>query len=427
MRRKLSSIEHMIDGNIVYFIRLEGAFSSENLHSALERVQHKHPALRVLIREEKDGLYYEADCAPAIPLRIVPRGGEEDFRCECEVELKTRFDWDQPQLRVVWLQSELEQELLLTTSHRICDGMSMLTIVREVLRSLHSREELMPYAPITTKDIIGDYEPPHPLTRKLQTGLVNTLFRLIPSTWRDGMNREIYLEWSADRKLTEALRQRCKSEDVSVHAALTAALDRALLAVLGKKKQPAWIESPMDARRGRLAALKSDMVFFGGGSFKIRTGQAVEANFWTQARAIHEQIRALIEQELLEIPGRYHFHEMLRPLSGAKIHTMVRLADAMKINGSWNRFALSNLGNVILTDADAPFRLKDLRIYVHSFNIRLLGLVSYMLHGEMRFSYLGDEKCMNLSQAEALKRELTAILQANVTECGDIEVENASG
>jgi hypothetical protein len=419
MRRKLSSIEHMIEGNIVYFVRLEGIFSVDQLRSALVRVQHKHPALRMLIRQDMDGLWYETDCAPAIPLRIVPRVSRDDFRRECDAELSVPFPWGQPQLRAVWLQSELEQDLLLTTSHRICDGMSMLTIVREVLRSLHTDEELIPYVPITTKNIIGDYRPPHPLKRRLQTGLLNGLLRLVPPARVSAANREICLEWSADRKLSEALRQRCKSEGVSVHAALTVALDRAMLMVLGRKKLPAWIESPMDARRGRFAALRSDMVFFGGGSFKIRTGQAADLDFWTRVRAIHAEVRTLIEQEMLDIPGRYHFHEMLRPLSSAQIRTMVGLADMLRINGSWNRFALSNLGNVVVTGSDAPFRLMDLRLYVHSFNIRLLGLVSYMLDGEMRFYYVGDEKCMSRSQAEALQREFVAILQAHTVEPND--------
>lgn len=423
MRRKLSSIEHMIDGNIVYFVRLEGTFSIDQLRSALARVQRKHPALRTLIRQETDGLWYEIDCAPSIQVRIIPRVDRDDFRRECDAELAVPFPWDRPQLRVVWLQSELEQDLLLTTSHRICDGMSMLTIVREVLRSLYTDEELAPYAPITTKDIIGDYQPSHPLKRRLQTALLNGLLRLVPATRSSAPNREICLEWSADRKLSEALRQRCKSEGVSVHAALTVALDRALLMVLGRKKLPAWIESPMDARRGRLAALRSDMVFFGGGSFKIRTGQGTDLDFWTRARAIHDNIRVLVEQEMLDIPGRYHFHEMLRPLSSAQIRTMVRLGDMLRINGSWNRLALSNLGNVVVIGADAPFRLTDLRLYVHSFNIRLLGLVCYMLNGEMRFYYVGDEKCMTRSRAEALQREFVALLQVHATDPNDRAAE----
>jgi len=411
MRRKLSAIEHMIDGNIVYFVRLEGRVDPERLRLALGRVQRKHPALRALIRKERDGLYYEEDCAPEVPLRVLRRVEEDNFRRESQLELTTVFPYDQPQLRAVMLQSERESDLLLVTSHRICDGMSMLTIVREVLRALHKDEDLIPYAPITTRDMIGDYQPPQPWKRKLTASLVNGFTRLIPHSRRAPENKEHCLEWAADRALSDTLKQRCKAEGISIHAALVVALDRALFTVLGKKKTPALIESPMDARRGRLAALKSDMLFFGGGSLVIPTGQARELDFWARAREIREQIRKDIEKEMLNIPGRYHFFEMLRPLPSAQMQAIVQMGDALKINGSWNRFALSNLGNVVVSDSEAPFRIKDLRLYVHSFNIRLLGLVAYALNGEMRFYFVSDEKCLSLKQAEGLKREFMALLR----------------
>src|SRR5258708_30942356 len=248
MRRRLSYLEHIDEGNIVSFVRLDGSFSLEQLRSALLRVQRKHPALQVLLREEADGLYYEADSAPEIPLRIVPRVTEDDYRRECQTELTTAFAYDKPQLRAVWLQSEVESDLLLTTSHRICDGMSMLTIVREVLRSLHTGEELIPYEAITERDIIGGYQPPQPWKRKLAVRLMNGVLRLIPSSRRAPENNEHYLEWKADVALLNALKQRCKAEGVSVHAALVVVLDRALFAVFGEKKLPKWIENPVDIR-----------------------------------------------------------------------------------------------------------------------------------------------------------------------------------
>ena len=76
-----------------------------------------------------------------------------------------------------------------------------------------------------------------------------------------------------------------------------------------------------------------------------------------------------------------------------------------------NRFPLSNLGNVVVSDSDGPFRLKDLRLYVHSFKSRVTGLITYTLNGEMRFYCISNEKCMSRSRLDALKRELTALLQ----------------
>jgi hypothetical protein len=410
MRWKLSHIEQIVEVNIVCFVRLEGSFHVDQLRSALSRVQGKHPALRALIREEPDGLYYEADTAPEIPLRVVPRVTEDDYRRECRTEMTTGFAYDKPQLRAVWLQSEFDSDLLLTTTHRMCDGMSVFIIVREVLRSLHNDEELIPYEPITVRDIVGDYQPPQLWKLKLAAGLMNGLLRLIPASRWAPENNEHHVEWRADLALSNALKQRSKAVGVSVHAVLVVALERALFAVFGKRA-PKSIINPFDLRRGRFAALKSDMVFFGGGDFKIRAEQRPELDFWARARRIHEEMRSEVEREILDIPSRFHFLEILRPLSGGQIQSMMRLGDALTFNGSWNRFGLSNLGNVVVSGSDAPFRVKDLRLYVHSFDIRMLGLIPYTVNGEMRFYWVSDEKCMTRSQVDMLNREFVALLQ----------------
>jgi hypothetical protein len=105
---------------------------------------------------------------------------------------------------------------------------------------------------------------------------------------------------------------------------------------------------------------------------------------------------------------------MLRPVTRPQVQSIVRLGDALKLNGSWNRFALSNLGNVAIGDGDAPFRIRDLRLYMHSLTFRVLCLVIYSLNGEMRFYCVSDEKCMNFGQMDTLRREFMAVLQKHV-------------
>ncbi len=68
-------------------------------------------------------------------------------------------------------------------------------------------------------------------------------------------------------------------------------------------------------------------------------------------------------------------------MTSGQVQSIVRLGDALKFNGSWNRFALSNLGTVVVSDSDAPFRVKDLRLYMHSVNFRALCLVTYTFKG----------------------------------------------
>lgn len=425
MRWKLSHIEEIVDVNIVCLVRLEGRFHAHQLRSALARVQRTHPALGALIHREADGLYYEADSAPEVPLRIVPRVTEEDYRRECQIELTTRFADDRPQLRAVWLQSDLESDLLFTTTHRMCDGMSVFIIVREVLRALHTDEELTPYEPVTVRDIIGGYQPPRPWKRKLAVRLINGLLALIPASRRAPAINAHWVEWRAGLALSNAIKQRCRAEGVSVHAFLVVAVERALFAVFGQKS-PTSIVNPIDLRRGRFAALKGDMVFFGGGRITIRTECPPKADFWARTHRVNDQMPAAIEQEVLDIPGRFQFLEMLRPLSEGQIRSIMRLSDALKMKGGWNRFGLSNLGNVAIAGGDAPFRLKDVRFYVHSFNLRMLGLIPYTVNGEMSFCWVSDEHFMSRGQLESLTRAFVDVLHQEVAQADVIATTPAA-
>lgn len=409
MRRKLSNIERVLDGNLMCLVSLEGSVSLDQLRSALSRVQRRHPALRALIREESDGLYYEEDCAPEIPLHIVSGASEEDYRHECEMELTTVFAYDQPQLRTVWLQSERRSDLLLTTSHRICDGKSIFILVKEILQALYSDGEPIPYAPITTQDIIGGYRPAQPWKLKLKVQMLNGLLRVIPSPRQEPEKMEHFAEWKANATLLDALKECCKVEGVSVHAALVVALERALFAVLGNRL-PKHIDNQIDPRRGTFSMLRNDVLFFGGGSFKVRTGQAAEMEFWATARAIYKNMKGQIEQELLNIPRRFHFVEALRPLTDGQVQLIMRLIESLQFYRR-SSFALSNIGNIVIDDSGAPFRLKDLRLYVHSFKTRALGLMTYTLNGEMHFYCVSHDRCLSPDQVNALKREFMAELQ----------------
>jgi hypothetical protein len=416
MKRKLSNIEHVLDGNVMCVVSLEGGFSLDRLRSGLSRVQRRHPALRALIREESDGLYYEEDCAPEIPVQIISGASEDDRKCQCEMQLTTVFTYDQPQLRAVLMQSERKSDLLLTTSHRICDGKSIFILVKEILQSLYIDGELVPYAPITMQDIIAGYRPAQPRKLMLKVRMLNGLFRLIPSPRRRPEKLEHSSEWKTNATLLDSLKARCKVEGVSLHAALVVALERALFAVLGKRL-PRHIDNQIDPRRGKFSMLKNDVLFFGGGSFKVRTGQASEMEFWAAARAIYTDMKGQIERELLNIPRRFHFIEALRPLKDAQVQSIMRISEALQFHRR-SSFALSNIGNIVIDDSRAPFRLRDLRLYVHSFKTRALGLVTYTVNGEMYFYCVSHDKCLSPDQVSVLKREFMAELQ-HQAKCGD--------
>jgi hypothetical protein len=410
MMRKLSTIEHLIDGNITYRLTIDGALPMERLRAALDRVQRKHPALRMLLRSERDGLYYALDAAGPVPLRAAICTSEQVLAGEIAREEATVFAADEPLLRVAWLRTGRGGVLLLTTAHRICDGMSILTLARELLSALHREAPLLPYAPISPLDVARAPDGKGERRQRLVAGVLNGLIALIPPSRRPLRHDSIRREWQMDAGLTAVLKHRCRIEGVSMHAALLAALDQALQAALGKRA-PTRIDNPVDARRGRLSQLKDDMLFFGGGSFKIAVGRERGADLWERARDIYREMGEKIEQEMRDIPGKYHFCEMLKPPSEGKLRSIVRLGDALSRNGNWNQFSFSNLGPITLVDENAPFRLEDFSLSVRSFGIRPLGLVAFALHGRLRFVFMGEEQCMSVAEVDALEQAFMGLLR----------------
>lgn len=408
MRRPLSTLERLIDGNVCYLVEVQGEIAAEGLRRALDAVQAKHPALRMAMCETRGGPVYAFDAAPPVPLRVLERG-DADADALAEADVRIPFAPGQPQLRIAWLRGVQAHALAFTTTHRVCDGMSLLTIVRETLGALCGADALVPYPPFDVRDIIAAAGPARAAWRlRLAAAAVNTGFALLPPSSRPTGNDELHLRWKPSPELADALQRGCRERGVAMHAALLAALCRSLPVLQGRT--PDRIECPVDARRGRLPALRDDALFFGGGSFRVAARREAAGGFWDEARALDAEVRAAVERDVARIPDKYRFCEMVRPPSPGRLRRIVQLGDRFSLNGNWNLFSFSNLGRVRLLDPGAPLRATRLRVFVHSYSVRLLGLIAHALDGRLRFDYVGDRACLDAAQAQALGQRLLQVL-----------------
>lgn len=408
-RRTLSNIEHLAEANIACSVRLAGRLNLGELRTALDRVQRRHPALRALIRPENDVLYYEPDAAPEIPIRAVQGSNDGVYRRERDFELRTPFDHELPQLRVVYFEREGDCDLLFTTSHRICDALSVFIIVKDVLRFLARRTELSAHDAIGVREIVGAYRPARPWITSIGVSLANMCLRFLPASGSAAKRKEHSVEWSAGRELSAALRRQCRAEGVSVHGAFLVALDRALWAVLGRRL-PKWITCPIDLRRGRFPALTEDMLFYAGGNFKIPTGRWIEGDFWDNARVLTREVRAQVELELTNLPGRLFFFERLRPLTCGQARWLVRASEALQSKRRVKGIGVANLGNVQFNSTDCPLPIKDVRFFFQSLSFGILGLFPYTIDEEMRFYCTSSETFINERELHSLKREFMRAL-----------------
>ena len=105
---------------------------------------------------------------------------------------------------------------------------------------------------------------------------------------------------------------------------------------------------------------------------------------------------------------------MIRKPSEQKLRSIVRLHNCLRGRGRRRVFSFSNFGDIRVLDEDVPFELKDFRLFVHSFVVRLLGIFAYSLHGQLRFVYFGDEKCLSCAEVDALRGHFMAVLETCV-------------
>ena len=171
--------------NCLITARIHGDIAAENLRSALEKVQKKHPLLRANVIEEGGHPYFAFNANPEkIPLRVIERHTDDDWRDITTLEWKTPFDMDRgPMIRTVWIKSDDVSELMLVGHHCICDGASLIAIFREILQLVDQPDtQLTPYSPFQSLQDLVPQEISSDLKMALLVKSKALLFRLFALT-----------------------------------------------------------------------------------------------------------------------------------------------------------------------------------------------------------------------------------------------------
>lgn len=408
MSMPLSTIEHLIHGNLMCRVGFDTLPEPASLRQAVAQVQQRHPALRMRLERRCRRLHALPDRAPAVPFEVFEATSAAAAEAICRAQLQADFPEHLPQLRVAVLRWPGHNELLLTVAHRISDGMGAVMLVRELLQASQGLALGAAYPAVGVREIAG-LAPAPTQRQRLLAAFVNATLALIPRRRTPPVHHNHALHWRLGPTASGALRRHCRMQGVSMHAVLLAALGEAL-ASLPPDRRPTWIQNPVDARRGRVAVLRDDMLVCGGGSFRIEVAQAGAAvEFWTRVRQLHAQVQDAVELECVRVPVKYRLLEQVRPPSPQRIHALVALGDALR--AGHRRFSLSNLGPLALDVEGAPFRVTDFRFLVHSFSFRLFAILAYAVDGCLGFSYAGDRRLLDDQAADALGGRLCEVLE----------------
>ena len=296
----------------VFPVKLLGEIDEIRLRHALARVQKKHPLLRCVINDTAGRPWFVLRDEPApISLRIVERGGENDWQTEVRKEWVAPFDASlEPLVRLVWLRGEKVHEFILAAHHCICDGIAGINLLRECLSAYDQ-----PDHDLGSYDALGGVEDIVP------SGLLQSQCFRYRVRWKIGVLRlalslkrrskrkravprisaeQMYFHrWHIGEGMMQALTERCRAENVTVLAAVSMAFMQAFRDVLGTQSLSKTY-TMVNARRF-LPGLRGDAMFgiapsVALGMKNLPRAQNMSADgFWSRARVTKADLTRRIE------------------------------------------------------------------------------------------------------------------------------------
>jgi NRPS condensation-like uncharacterized protein len=417
MKRKLMMVERImhVDAttplNCVFTAKIVGSVNPENLQTALFKVQHKHPLLRVRIDEDQEGGPYFIlnDNVRMIPVRIEERFTDDDWLKESETEWYKLFDSiNEPLARLVWVRSATVSELLLVMPHCVCDGSTCVALMREILSLLDDpKQELEAYTTFNSvKELMPDTFDRVKNARKARIfSFLGKLFFLFKNTRNKfGSGNNYALHWKLDEEQTLAITDACKNAGTSVHAALCAAFMKAFQQIRGNKARGKVI-CPVDIRRF-IPEIKSDNMFAFAPIVELTIDKKQDMDFWALARNIKTDLTNKIEA--------MNTYEML--WMGEYMHASVnRMIKFLKATDGTHDITLSNMGRLNITETYQSFELETIYSPTVAFPWRNPNtLVTSTFKNRMDFTFMSNDVFLDKADALKIKTATMEILFANL-------------
>ncbi|REC79416.1 hypothetical protein DRF60_06205 [Chryseobacterium elymi] len=416
IRRNLMMVERIMyvdpetPVNCVFTAKIQGNIPEENFKTALEKIQQKHPLLRTRIdnSSEKYPFFIEVEEIESIPLRIVERKTDEDWLLESEKEWFRLFkDEKKPLAQLVWIKGQEVSEILWVLPHCICDGTSLVTMMKELLALLDDPAvELQPYEVFSSVD---DFLPlDFDMKRKkrkarfyLMIGRLFFLMKRKSKTRNLGSNYVVH--WKLNADTTAQITAKSKAHGVSVHALLCSSFMQAFQDIQGKYAKGKVI-SPVDVRHF-IPEIRQDHVF--------AFAPTVELSLKKGSTDLLDNARQ-IKKDLVEKIEKMEARELL--WMGEQMHPVAeRMVSMMKSSKGGHDVTLSNMGRINIPGDYKNFKVETIISPTVAFPwLNSNTLVTTTYNQQMDFTFMSNEDFLLKEEAVKIKDKAIELLTSSL-------------
>lgn len=406
--------------NVVFPVKVEGYFEEQDVRNALQKMQQKHPFLRVTVETGPDGIpsYVTQESIKPIPYRMAGRHSDEDWLTEAETEWSTPFNQsDTPLARLVCVHSEQISELLMVCHHCIGDATSIMTLMRELLECLARPDTVLHPYPAFRPEALVPAEMRRSLLNRLAARSIAGITRIF--LWCvSGMkavkkDRFYTIRWKLSEAETAVLLSTCKEKDINLNAALILVFMRAFERARNVPTSGKMFSS-VDMRRF-LTEIGKDHLF----AFPSMAGLKTPKNntgFRAQTIAVKESLYKQLAQT--NAPKLLFLSEYLVPLYPQAI----RYAKAGK---GGHDFAFANIGRIPLDETYGPIRVSAVYSPFSRFPMGNPSKVSVSTFGgRMDFAFHSEEQYITRQDGEFITGTAMALLKKHLSDTKPVTIQD---
>lgn len=364
----------MPNGNVLMYGIIESVISQVELEKAIILLADKHALLNTYLKTDKDGkvwFMFDRKLSPKIHIRSSTPLNEI-----INEELKHCFDFERgPLIRFVLVHGK-KTTLILNCHHSICDGLSLVQLLKDILGVLSGNtQDIEKKAPVFLEQ--------DNIPQKLGDPISRMVIQLINRKWSRAsaqFTKENYQKWHTDfwkrykpyivmfdftEKETHNIITQCKVNNVSVNTGLVTAFlsaedelfehkDYSGKVIVTGNLRKALIESPGDTMGFFISNVKPELHY----NQKI--------TFWENARNFHKIITSLLKKSLLKsqkinLLSPEFLDVMMLNYAGFREDKQVqKLIKSSGLNSISSTFTIANLGNIQMGSKTDNFMVEGL-------------------------------------------------------------------
>ena len=314
VRRKLSAMERaslfMPNANVVMAACFDESVATESVREAIPALAIRHPLLSVKVEQDPaHDAWFVSRNVDLPPVEAGQGVDKEDWLRVVEAEHRRRLPLaDGPLVRFRLIQDQDSTVCLITAHHAICDGISLVYVLRDLADWLRTGSFSEPSGrPVTVLE--GAPRSSSPFMERTVMGMVNRKWRRKQIAYKEtdairlhtrfwGEHRSSARAWTLSTEQTRRLISRCRDESVTVGNALNAAFLRAqstYQAGRALNEQTLVAASFRHLLRPKAGAA---LGFYASG---VRVPFTVEnrASLWETARAFGETLKPMLNEDHL--------------------------------------------------------------------------------------------------------------------------------